>query len=364
MALVFIEGFDKMSASTEVASQADAQEYFLDFHPHLNWSGSQNPQFLTGRVDGSSFSHGNDGFTDVNWWDASLETGHATVIVGFALKTPNFAGLNAQDLVAFWDLDRINGVEHIVLGMEHGANLYVERGFTRLAMANHALQMNRWHYVEIKVTISNTVGVVEVRVNGDTIINLTNTDTNNSGSDIVTMVRFRQSDGGGNGDGLQNHFDDMYVCDGSGSVNNDFLGTTRVETLLPNGAGDSAQFTPSAGSNYENVDDANGNDGDTTYNQSSTSTHLDLFTCEDLTDITGTIHGVQVYAQCRVTDTTPTPIIPKCKSSTTEGTGSTIGIGDTSGFVGVRSLFEQDPDAAAAWTTTTVNAMQIGYEVG
>jgi hypothetical protein len=34
-----------------------------------------------------------------------------------------------------------------------------------------------------------------------------------------------------------NTYDDYYICDGTGSVNNDFLGDMRVETSLVNAVG-------------------------------------------------------------------------------------------------------------------------------
>lgn len=366
MALLFMEGYDKISGNTGTAAQQDVKDYFLYHHPHQNWSGSSNPQVLTGRLGGLALSHGNDGFVDQNWWNAEFHPDDATdtAIVGLAVKAPEFNGNQTGDLLAFWDVLQTGGAEHIVILVEHGVNLIIQRGSTTIGFAPKVMQMNRWHYLEAKVTVSNSVGSVEVRINGKTVVNLSGIDTQNGGSAEISMVRFRHSDGAGNGKSLQFLIDDIYVCNDVGTVNNDFLGLTSVETLVPNAAGDSAQFTPSAGNNHDNVDDDEGDDGDTTYNQSTTSGHKDLFGCQDLTNITGTIHGVQVEAIARVTSATPQPIITKVKSSTTEGSGTTRGIASTPEYVGVRDIFEQDPDASAAWTTTTVNAMQIGYEVG
>jgi hypothetical protein len=73
--------------------------------------------------------------------------------------------------------------------------------------------------------------------------------------------------------------DDLYVCDGSGSVNNDFLGECRVLTLLPSdGNGSNNDFDTSAGGSPADhgamVNDTTPND-DTDYVSSSTVDHVD-----------------------------------------------------------------------------------------
>jgi hypothetical protein len=366
MALIRLEGFDGISASTGNASAADTDKHILYLYPHSNFTANVLPRVHAGRLGGQCFSYGNNSFSASNWFDITFPSAQQTFIVGFAYKPPQHRGLANSDIFRSYNSENGTAItEHIVLGQEHGATLYIERGATRLATAIHVMQPSRWNYVECKVTISNTVGVVEVRVNGKTVINLTSADTNNGGADEVTMLRMvGHNNSGGSTAELQHLMDDLYVCDGSGSVNNDFLGPLKIEQLAPDGVGDSSQFTPSAGSNWQNVDDTASDDGDTTYNQSSTTAHKDLFTCGNLTNITGTIHGVQVTSVCCITQPQPFGVKPKVKSSTTEGTGGTRGIGSpTPDYVGHQSVFEQDPNIAGAWTTTTVNAMQIGYEV-
>jgi hypothetical protein len=145
---------------------------------------------------------------------------------------------------------------------------------------------------------------------------------------------------------------------GSGSVNNDFLGNRKVVALNPDGAGDDTDWTPSAGSNYQNVDDGGLTDDDTTYNETSTDTHQDLYTYDDLPGDAASIDGVQVVTEVRITSG-QMDISNVIKSGTTEDAGSATTITDTS-WGTVNRIEEQDPDTATAWTPSGVNAAQFG----
>lgn len=86
-------------------------------------------------------------------------------------------------------------------------------------------------------------------------------------------------------------FTDIVVCDSSGTAHIGFQGHVEVETVRPDGAGNYSNFTPSAGSNYQNVDETTP-DGDTTYNHSSTTDHRDSYTMSALARAAGTVKAV------------------------------------------------------------------------
>jgi hypothetical protein len=153
--------------------------------------------------------------------------------------------------------------------------------------------------------------------------------------------------------------DDMYLANSSGSGVTDVVGDVYVERLLPDGAGDSTQFTPSAGSNFQNVDDATPDD-DTTYNASSTAGHKDLFTVGDLTQPVDTVYGVQVcnYAKKDNPGVALNTVVKSGASESTDAVGATL---DNYQFN--TSIFETNPDGGGAWTESSVNSMQIGYEI-
>src|SRR5262249_10906170 len=139
------------------------------------------------------------------------------------------------------------------------------RGGAVLAFTPMAFGPNFWYYLEIGATVATSGGTATVRVDGKTVISFTgNTKTAGTlhSTDAVSWGFWSPS--------LTTYSaDDLYVCDATGTTNNNFLGDVRIQSLLPNGAGASTQFTPTgSGTNYLNVNDVP--DVATTYNSSST----------------------------------------------------------------------------------------------
>src|SRR5262249_36678260 len=151
------------------------------------------------------------------------------------------------------------------------------------------LSAGAFNYIEVKITISDTVGVVTVRVNGTSTgwLALTSQDTQNGGPSTITNI-ILGGDLVTNASNAPSHFDDVVILDTTGAVNNDFLGDCRVEAIFPNGAGNYAQWTPSTGSNFQNVDENPPND-DSDYNSSSTAGQIDTFNYSNLSVTSGTV---------------------------------------------------------------------------
>jgi hypothetical protein len=121
----------------------------------------------------------------------------------------------------------------------------------------------QWNYIECKVTISQTVGTVEVRLMPpggpmETIISLTGLNTVADSHDLVpqdycNMVQlFADS-----GLLFNNYFDDYYAVDWSNPSlpNSDYLGAVKIYVDMPFANGSPVNFTPSAGTNWQNVDE-------------------------------------------------------------------------------------------------------------
>ncbi len=363
MALLFVEGFDGINTTTGTASNASTEAYLESRYGVQVWSGTNNPLVMNGWENGQALVFGIDSSADLNLIEFALEDTPQTVVVGFNIFPMRYTGKIETSFLSFKDI--ITNVTHVDLFMMQNQHIQVRRASTPLDSATNCLQPMVWNYVEVKVTISNTVGVVEIRVNGEERLALSGIDTKTgSGGDSLDTIRFTGLEGISVTAGEHFRLDDVYILDTSGGApNNDYLGPVVVESLFPDGAGADTDWTPSAGSNFQNVDEVTF-DSDTTYNSAATATNLDLFTTDDLAMIAGTVYGVAIDNLARVTEAGEKTLICKVKSSITEGTGSNAPLVNTSVYDMVSHLFEQDPNAAAAWTPTTVNAMQIGYEVG
>lgn len=338
MALLWIEGFEGFGTSTGVApSPSD----IID----RKYPGSQDTiqmDIETGRGTGYCIEI----YRNADFIRSPNLTTDNTVILGFALKVASMGAYNP--------------VINLYEGLNKGVNLHVEtngtisvyRNSSLLGTTTNQITTNTWYYIELKVLTHNSTGTVDIHVNGSDWLALTNQDTQ-PGSNA-----YHESFQLGPVNYIYTSFDDLYFLDGSGSANNDFLGNREVVALDPDGAGDNTDWTPSAGSNYENVDDGGVVDEDTTYNETSTDAHEDLYTYGNLPGVTASVNGVQITSETRVTvGSMDLSNVIKTGSTTSPGSADTIVSTD---YVTLVRVEEQDPDTVAAWTPSGVNGAQFG----
>lgn len=291
-------------------------------------------------------------------------TAHATWVVGFAFKTSSFEDTSPTSETILEIVDGSTVHARIRLGASTTSSsgyLEVVRGDGTSFGTSSALAIDTWYYVELKVTINDSTGSIVFRIDETEVFNLTSQDTRNGGNATADRVRLYL---GWANTSAHLKLDDWYVCDGAGSSpNNNFLGDSHVEGILPNGAGNSTQRTPSSGNNYQAVDDTTP-DGSSTYVQSSTPGDKDLYAFGNLTRITGDISGVQVTALTRNTNAaTPRTVKVKARSSSTEASGSDVTLPSDVAYHPIFGVFETDPNTSSAWAASTVNAAELGIEL-
>jgi hypothetical protein len=253
------------------------------------------------------------------------------------------------------------GTPHLSLRTNSDGSVSLYRGDLATLLATSAIglvSIGTWSYWEISATVADSGGRCIVRLNSNPtpIIDFTG-DTKNGGTNATIDALSLGSGTAGNSYAF--YWDDCYICNDTGSVNNDFLGDVRVQTVLPTAAGASTQFTPSVGSNWDNVNDAPY--VSTTYNSDSVSGHRDTYAMADLLSGTGTIFGVQDNILALKSDAGAASIKAAIKSGGTVYYDSAVTLGTALGSsVAVR---EVDPATSAAWTVTNVNALEFGAEV-
>jgi hypothetical protein len=243
---------------------------------------------------------------------------------------------------------------HLSLIMNTNGTFRIQRGSsTVLETGTFQLGTDTWCYLEMKWTISNTVGVFELRINGSDTpdIDFSGGDTQNAGNAYVDGITLQ-------GSTHDWYFDDFYVADDAASQ--DFYGDVSVETLVADGTGAASDFTPSAGSNYQNVEELP-TDNDTTYNESSTVDHDDRFSHGDLTTDTEDVLGVQVGIWAKKDDAGGREMRTLAEDGTTEGEGAAHAL--TTDYVWYTDMFEDHPSGAAAWTESEVSSGEFGYTI-
>lgn len=258
--------------------------------------------------------------------------------------------------VAFYD-----GTPTIQCGMKVDANGAInvyrytsETAGTLLgASANGVIQPNTWHYIEVEVTISDTVGVFKVYVDGVQQVNLTGLDNKNTANAYASNIRF--SSASASGWNMSLDVDDFYLTDAATK-----LGERRVETIYP--TSDVAQgFARSTGAtNYTLVDEAQVN-GDTDYVQGSSVGDTDTYGLGDLSSTPTAVDAVQVISFAEKTDAGSRSFALQVKSGATTSDGSNYALAASYGKF--ERLLTQDPNGPTAWTASAVNALQGGPKV-
>ncbi len=214
------------------------------------------------------------------------------------------------------------------------------------------LRDGHFNYLELKIDFSAS-GSIVARNNAVEIANVTGVDTT-SGNGAFARVKLTA-------DCPLMIFDDLYICDSSGTAQNDFLGPVRIFPLKP-AADASTTWTPNSGTTgYTQVDDIGYTlDSDSTYVESSTVGAKDIYDLEDLPAGYANPVAVSMYYVARHDDTSGgAGMAGILKSGATEVETAEAIL--TSSY---RSYFldqqTTNPDTGAAWTPAEINALQIG----
>lgn len=275
-----------------------------------------------------------------------------SAVVGFALYCLNNVGQNG----AFCYV-REGTTTHVRLELQSG-KLRVARGDgTALATGTTTLSPNTWYYIELKTTIHDTTGSYELRIDGVTELSASGVDTKNGGTTgqwdrvLFTGLGFGS---------MYLHIDDLYVCDGSGALNNTFLGAVKVQTLYPQtGNGTNTGLTPSTGTDHGAlVDETPANTSD--YNSSATVGAKDTYHYPSLT-LTGAVLGVQTNLYVSKSDASARTVCAVVRAGGTDYDGANVSpLTSWSYFSEVR---ETNPATSAAWTSAEIAALEAGMKV-
>jgi len=342
MALRWIEGFELYGTGTGASTQTDLESGLA-----AKWDSAYfgSPVYLgEGRVLGKCLHcQGNTGIS-IRKQFAETKT---TWIVGFAMKGNTGNGDDILQILNALDLET-----------DASGKIYVKRGSTTLGASGDAgTEVNvfgddAWHYIELKVVIDSVAGSWELRVDGVESASGSGVNTGTAASAIDFELDY-----------YDQYIDDVYICDGDGTANNDFIGPAFVEGLLPTSDGNSSDWTPSSGTDNYVLIDENPSDLDGTDNVSTTTQDAkDTYGYADLTSSPDLIRGLQVNTDARKLTVANQDLANVTRSGTTESDSVAETVTDETDFKTVVAVFEQDPDTSAAWTQAGVNAAEFGIK--
>ena len=295
----------------------------------------------------------------------TLAPGNATAIVGFSFATTTLARLtvsateaSGNNICRFRDA----GTTQVWFRLNTDGTITALRGTNILGTTTFALSAGTTYYLEFKVTVHSTAGVVVVRVDGDVKLSLpvagslnTQNTTNTSWNELVL--------GGGyfstSVDAF--YYDDLYCLDGSGTTSNDFLGDVRIDAVFPNAVGNTSNWTRSTGADqWATIDEATSN-GDTDYNSSATVNDKDTLNFPNAPAGGADIFAVQVNMLSRKTDAGSAGLKAVARISGVDYPGTEVF--PSSSYSDRRQIWDLKPDGSAAvWTSADFNAAEFGYE--
>jgi len=220
---------------------------------------------------------------------------------------------------------------------------------------------NSWCCIEIHAFIDNTGGIVQVKIDGTLVIDFSG-DTQKDSNEVLAVLL---------GDTSYSlyyapctgYYDDLAINDPSGNVNNSWLGQGGIIGLVPTGAGNYTQLTPSAGANWAAVDEVPPDDGGT-YVEEATVNRKDTYKMQDLPVASGFMASVTaVQWLCRALNTV-------------SGNGNfarllrIAGVDYQSDDIGYDrdysyhpEIVETSPATGAAWTESEINNLEVGMVV-
>jgi hypothetical protein len=337
MALKWVEGFESYNGLVS----------FLQ-HRYATVIGS-SLAFVPGRAIGQALQMNGSEVTTPAF------SNHATWTVGLAFKNNNLSTSNTfMPVIEVRD----GTTSQITASFNPSTKVWrISRGTTVLATGTFVLTTGYWYYVELQVLCDTVSGTVELKVN--TVSDATfSGNTAPSGNNYANKIALKGPTATGIGGNY--YVDDYYINDGSGVVNNDFLGDMKVEAVNVIESGNSAQWgvnilnTP----NFQAVQVLN----DGLYIQSNIASDVDTYTTSNLNKITSNIAGVQVINWSRNTDSTTHAIRSVARISSTDYESTDITINDTA-FKAFQYIWETNPDSTIAWTVGDIGTTEFGVKL-
>lgn len=208
---------------------------------------------------------------------------------------------------------------------------------------NIGLSVNTTYLIEIFYKIADAGGRWIVKINSVQDIDFTG-DTKPGAETQFDQIRF----GGTNS---YAYFDNVILDDAN------WVGDTKIQGLVPTGAGNTTGWTPSVGANWECVDEKPASDAD--YVEINAIDTTDTYATGNLAGTIGNIKCVQVQSRVAA-EGSPVPTNLKLvnRVNVTDYLSGDKAIPSTA--KSLWNLWENNPDDAAAWEAADVNGMEIG----
>ena len=221
-----------------------------------------------------------------------------------------------------------------------------------------AMAVGQWNTLAIHYKCADSGGRWRGLMNGAELFNFTG-DTRSSGGPLIDRIVLSNPRGGA---GNEWDWDDVVVYDATGSFLNALITQDlKIETLRPTGDSGAQGWSPSAGvDHYALVDEAAPADSD--FLSATAAGTRDLFVFADPAAAPQTAYALVINARGRRTDVGAKTLRPVVKVNAAEDLAANLALSNQ--VATLQHPVYRNPDGAAPWTGTSLNAALIGIEVG
>jgi len=348
MSLLFIEGFEWLGTGVDAYANVTmlGQKYYS--------VPSSNTCYLrTGRTGGYALE-GIYNSTQSLWpYNGTFPTTSPVWIVGTGLRPATNFG--TQGFLTFRK-SSTNGLAIKVNNSTKEIDVY-DRNYALIgSTVGVNLTAGTWYYIEVKI-LDSLAGTVEIHVDGQIVLYLTNKDTTADGSSGYNSPYWNIGINGS----YPIRIDDLYICNGAGSVNNNFLGNVQIRAAFPTSDGSNTAWALSAGSDHYALVDEAPDTGDTDYVSADNADTKDTYGLGDVDDL-GTIHGVQTNIVMKEMSAAVVPTIKTLIYSNSTLYEQSLNAAITTAYKSYYTINETDPATSAAWTVANLNAAEFGVK--
>lgn len=280
MALLWADGFDDYGPPGGTDQQTQPHSILLRYYPVVD---TGRNRIRPGRFGGGALG---TNFSMATLLRTRSLTTDPLLIIGLAVFRDKAGTIAPFQLYSEDDLGM-----NVIVGPR---TIEIHKGTTLINKIPEILSTDRWYFLEFKVYTHPTDGYYELRVDGREVDSASEIDTGTGYHDAVGFRSFNVT-------GASWRADDFYICDGTGSHNNDFLGNIRTISRRPTGE-HTANFTTvePVGDHYAAVNEEVCDDDDSYIE--GVDGDKDLYEYEDV-DSNFNIKGVQLITMAQVTGT-------------------------------------------------------------
>lgn len=331
----------------------DGFEQYSDFDPMLRngWSllSIGLPTFPVGRDGVGQAMRLTDQVNQMNVGIPDLSP--PTFIINFAFK---FEGVIQNHIIVRWG-DGNNGTQGQL--QLSGTEIRIDRGSTQLDITSGlGLILDQWYHLELKVTIDNSAGEYELRIDESDVMSGSGVDNQNTSTTSINHIQFFAASQ------ISTLKDNLVVMDDQGPVNNDFIGDINVVGLNPIGDGNQNDMTVfGAANNWQAVADGSNPDDDTSYVHGNAVDDIELYAFAGAPSDNPEIFAISLTNSHRKEDIGVRTIrnLVRSGGSNFEDPSRAIGVN----YRFSMSILENNPDGDTPWIKGSFDAAEFGFTI-